>query len=583
MTTQRQYIALGGGIDTETAVLAVAPGFVREAWNFEQAVDGGYKRIAGYERYDGRPAPSEAQYATLPVTLTGSLAVGASVTGSATGATGVVLRTRTGEIDVYLANGTDFETGEALVVAGTPVGSISGFVQTGIDPEVQADAADIRRALIQAVPGEGPIRGVVKYGGSVFAFRDAATSKRMYKATPAGWVLVATPSLQKGGNLECVPYNFGDGVKLYGCDGVNKAFCFDGATYTEITTGMTDDRPQHIAAHQNHLFLAFGHSVQHSSIGDPMTYSPVLGALEINVGAPVTNMVPQPGQQGAGAMAIATESSLFILYGTSSANWSLVTLQSEMGALPGSMQNIGVAFMLNPMGVTILGQSQEYGNFAHSVISNRANSWLRRYGQTLTGTTLHRRKNQYRLFFGNRGLFVTVQGRKVMGIMPVDLQTSVSCCYTSPDDEFFFGDENGFVFQGERGASFDGQPIISLLIFPFNSAKSVRQRKRYRRLLVEVDADSPVEMTANFTLSYGDFDVMGASGVLNQQGFSLATWDSAAWDVDVWDGGLSPIARIELDGTGENLGLTLGHVGRALNAFTLRSFILEFSARRGER
>lgn len=578
MTTQRQYVALGGGIDTETPVLSVAPGFVREAWNYEQAVDGGYRRIDGIERFDGQPAPSGATYLTFLATITGTITVGSTLTGVTSGATGKALAVRAGEIDVTAIVGT-FLSGET-VNAGVAVLTSTGL--PGTDALIQADAADVRRALIQAVPGSGPVRGVFKFSNVVYAFRNnaAGTAKKLFRATSTGWVEVTTPALNPGGVLETVTYNFGSGSAIYGCDGANKAFKFDGTTYTQITTGMADDRPQHIAAHQNHLFLAFGHSAQHSPIGDPLaTWSPVLGAGEINVGAVITNMVPQPGQQGSGAMAISTATSLFVLYGTSSANWSLVTLQSEVGARPGSMQNVGVAFMMGDMGVTVIGQSQAYGNFAHSIISHRAQSWIDRFGQNLTASTVHRSKNQYRLFFGTRALFITVRGQEVAGMMPIEFPVDVFCCTTTPEDETFIGASDGFVYQADSGDSFDGAVIDSILVFPFNSNKSVRQRKRYRRLLAEISSQIPVQMTANFSLAYGDFDIEP----LSQIGFSSADWDVATWDVETWDGGVGPIARVDLDGTGENISIALSHSGRATPAFSIRSFILEFSLRRSER
>jgi len=583
MSLQRQYVALGGGIDTETPMLSVPAGFVREAWNFEQAIHGGYSRVAGYERVDGRPAPSEATYVELP--FLGLVALGSEVVGVTSGATGTVIGVSDESISVGQVTGV-FDANEDIEVSSVVVGSITGEPLVGGDLDILAIAADIRRDVIQPVPGSGPIRGVFKLAGSVFAFRDDALVevKRLYRTSAGGWVEVTTPDLLPGGFLQTTSYNFGSGETMFGCDGTNKAFRFDGTTYTEITTGMTDDRPKYIAAHQNHLFLAFAHSVQHSAIGDPMDWTPLLGAGEINVGAPVTNMFPQPGSQGSGALAISTDGSLFVLYGTSAGNWSLVPLQSEVGAKDGSMQNIGVAFMLSDMGVTIIGQSQEYGNFAHSVVSARANGWMRQFAGNVTASTIHHAKNQYRLFFGTRGLFITVQGRKVMGMMPVEFPDAVRCCTTTADDEFYWGGDLGYVYRGERGSSFDGAEIGSLMTFPFNSSKTLRQRKRYRRMLVELTAEYPVEMTANFTFAHGDSDILFHEAPANQINVAgNANWDQAIWDISSWDGGINPIARIELEGVGDDIAVALSHSSRTSPAFAIRSFILEFSPRRGER
>ena len=55
-------IQLQGGLDLVTPTLSLPPGVARDSVNFEVAITGGYSRIPGYERYDGRPNPSDAIY-----------------------------------------------------------------------------------------------------------------------------------------------------------------------------------------------------------------------------------------------------------------------------------------------------------------------------------------------------------------------------------------------------------------------------------------------------------------------------------------------------------------------------------------
>mgnify|MGYP000966022289 CR=1 FL=1 len=51
---QYDLIRLRGGLDQVTPTLSLPPGFVRRSTNFEASITGGYTRIAGYERFDGR-------------------------------------------------------------------------------------------------------------------------------------------------------------------------------------------------------------------------------------------------------------------------------------------------------------------------------------------------------------------------------------------------------------------------------------------------------------------------------------------------------------------------------------------------
>lgn len=58
---KQEIIAFGGGFDTETPPLSLPSGFCRSApQNFECGALGGYLRVLGDERFDGRPKPSAA-------------------------------------------------------------------------------------------------------------------------------------------------------------------------------------------------------------------------------------------------------------------------------------------------------------------------------------------------------------------------------------------------------------------------------------------------------------------------------------------------------------------------------------------
>jgi len=88
---QYDLIRLGGGLDQVTPTLSLPPGFARKAANFEASITGGYTRIVGYERYDGRPSPSSAIYVILICSLTGTVAVGNTIIGQSSAATGKVI------------------------------------------------------------------------------------------------------------------------------------------------------------------------------------------------------------------------------------------------------------------------------------------------------------------------------------------------------------------------------------------------------------------------------------------------------------------------------------------------------------
>jgi hypothetical protein len=191
-----------GGLDLASPALDIQTGNAIVAVNYEPGILGGYKRIDGYERLDGRPAPSAATYLYLQGTFP-YVAAGTTVVGATSGATGIVVLCdgtatppTTGSISVSKVSGT-FVAGETIrKLDMTVLGVLSAAIDRGYpdslhDAMALAAAADLYRADIQAVPGTGPVRGVWMYNGVTYAFRDYSISQcRMYKSTGTGWTAI---------------------------------------------------------------------------------------------------------------------------------------------------------------------------------------------------------------------------------------------------------------------------------------------------------------------------------------------------------------------------------------------------------
>lgn len=186
-------IPLVGGVDMVTTPIMLNPGKCIFANNFEPDTNGGYRRMRGIERFDGRPRPSSATYQVFDCIITGPLVVGDTITGSISNATAKV---------AYINDSTKMAvtdvagsfTLESFMVGATEYGSISNItIEGGLTNQEHAQyknaSADIYRASISSVPGSGPVRGVKYYKGNVYAFRDnaGATACVMHKATASGW------------------------------------------------------------------------------------------------------------------------------------------------------------------------------------------------------------------------------------------------------------------------------------------------------------------------------------------------------------------------------------------------------------
>lgn len=201
------FFPLEGGLNLISPAITAPSGSAIAAKNYEP-IERGYGFVAGFERYDGQPAPSDASYWILNFDA-GSAAIseGDTVTGATSSATGKAL------IDAVVTSGS---YGGADAAGYLVLTVVSGAFQNDENLQVSAatkcvadgtatergasndtddttwirDAIETARALIAKPTGSGKTRGGFVYNGSRYCFRDNAggTAGQLYKATTAGWV-----------------------------------------------------------------------------------------------------------------------------------------------------------------------------------------------------------------------------------------------------------------------------------------------------------------------------------------------------------------------------------------------------------
>jgi hypothetical protein len=668
---------LQGGLDQVTPMLSLPPGVCRAASNFEHSITGGYTRIAGYDRFDGRPNPSDAVYLLMSITLTGSIVVGNTITGASSAATGKIIAVDGSSFAVTRVTGTFLNT-ENVNVGGVSQGSIASILGISSDSYTDAlyrlDAADDYRADIQVVPGSGSILGVAYYDGTVYAWRNNAgnTAAAMYKSSGSGWAAVSLGfelafdtgsieitanqtinggtsgatgvvkrvvlesgswgagtatgrlifasitgtfvntehlrvgvtkyahavgtqtaiTLAKDGRFETVVANFGGGLtnkKLYGCDGKNRAFEFDGTTYVPIKTGMSTDTPTHIAFHKQHLFLSFSHSLQFSALGDPYQWSPLLGAGELAMNDTITNLVVMPGDQSTGALGVYTRSDTSILYGTDSSTFKLTNFNTGTGAIAFTAQVLDQAYVLDDRGVIGLNATLNYGNFTPTSLTMNLRPFVQIRRNLATASVVNREKSQYRVFFSDgTGLYLTVLNGKFLGAMPVQFSHPVTCAVEGekPDgsEVCYFGSTNGFVYRLDVGTSFDGGVIPASFNLVINSISSPRVLKRYRKASVEMAGDSFAEFAFGYDLGYrSEYIDQPLDQDISTNLRAGFYWDGFVWDNFVWDGSDVSPSEVEVSGTAENIAVRFTSVSNLFQPFTVNSVILHYTPRRGLR
>jgi len=348
------------------------------------------------------------------------------------------------------------------------------------------------------VPGEGDILGVHIYNGKIYAFRNAVggATAVMFESEGEGWTSKKT-GLTPDGSYEFDSYNFSGTEKMYGVSGVHKAFEWDGTTWTDITTGMPDDTPDHIVGHQNHLFLAFGPSLQFSSLGDPTgTWSVVTGAGEILIGDGITGFAKVAGGS-TGALLTFSRNSTSVLYGSSASDFVYSAMKEygrKVGAIAGTIQQIGsrVKF-IDDRGVMDFARSQDFGDFQDAVQSNLIKNIISTKRTEVVQSCVIRAKSQYRVFFSDGwGVAATLDGNKIQGwteiYFPNPVKKVVSGEDSTGNELIVFGSTDGYIYQMESGDSFGGNNIEAYALTAFTNVGYLRRDKRFRRALFDMQA-----------------------------------------------------------------------------------------------
>lgn len=638
---------LGLGVDTESTSLDAKPGSARAAFNYEVAFGGGFERVRGFERFDGRPRPSDALYVTLsPVAALTGVVAGDLLTGQTSGASGTVVYAGPDFVGTYfvaLAAVTGaFSATETLLESGNPVG-----VNTPATPAIGSDqdnrlydlVAAVRRLPIQKPAGSGAIRGIAALGSDVFAWRDnaAGTACEIHKASASGWQVVplhyvfsftggstayaeggnltqgsvtavirrvvltsgawgtsnaagymvvqqpaggsgnfangaaagsgvctltgvpATSALAKqtllpGGRVETITHNFygsSSTRRLYGCDGVNTEFEFDGATLVPILTGSTQ-RATFVAEHAACLWFAVKSSLMKSVAADPYKWAAVAGAAEFAVGADITGLAANKGAADSSSLLVTAENSAHILYGSTTATFKLDLLSDVAGSKAYSLQSIGTALGYDQAGFRLIKPMVTYGNFLWDIRSRKVDSLAR--DRTPVCSLYSSALSRYRCFFSDGTALSGTQIEKDrIAWCPISLGFTPAVAYSGEvagKTRTFYGSSDGWVFEADVGRSFDGGPIQCALRLVTLDAGSPMLEKQFRDMAVEARAGGAFTLYASAEFDDGDPQNSPVSAMAMSMPGNGGQWDVTAWDRSRWDAAGLMSKVVEIPGMG---------------------------------
>lgn len=394
-------------------------------------------------------------------------------------------------------------------------------------------------------------------------------------------------TLPPGGRYFFDNYNFSgrsDQERMYGVNGVGFGFEWDGEILVPIHTGMgDDDKPIRLGIHRNHLFFAFpGGSLQHSSIRNPYEWQIITGAGELGIGSEISDLLPSVSS----AMVIFSTDKVAVLYGDDASNWILKVLTDDSGAMPYTAQMIGSPMYMDNVGIRSVDTTEQFGDFNIGTITRMVEPIFRenrRRGIEPVASMRVRAKDMYRLYFSDGSGLAIYFGREAPEVMPFKLPFAPTCAVSGKKADggeiLLVGAPDGFVYELDKGTSFDGDPIQALCRLPFNHIGDPTRIKRWMKAIVEVDGGPTTELGIISEFSYADpyqppsveysFNVRGAGGF----------WDDMRWDEFYWSTPIEGRVEAFIDGLGRNMSIAITSESATEDAHVLQGLIIHFANR----
>lgn len=568
MSQRPQTILLRGGLDLITPQIAMPDGRAIAALNYEPD-DIGYTSTAGYERFDGRTPPSDgadaAQIAALrsqigevpgsgPVrgvwVFQGTLLAfrDTTVGGAAmykSSAAGWVRQTF-GHVLEFVSGTNEFFEGET-VAGGT-----------------SSATATIKRVVVRAGAWDGTAEGYLVLSDVVGTFQsaEAISSSSGDAAVVAAQVAI---DLYPGGSYDFVEHNFYGAARiprLYFTNGAGTAFEWDGQTLVPIRTGVNvgdavgllltaggppdrvltaagdrivfpveNDIPAHVRVFRNHLFLGYEiGAIVFSAPGEPIDYRTTLGAGEFSFGGALNGMV-----LASTALILTGSNRIEYVAGNDADDFQKLEITTSAGAMRKTMQVAGESpIYLDDAGLRRLSASSAYGDFKLGTLTRLVEPLLRKKrlaGIAPATAIVVKAKDHYRLYWADGSGVALYMGRKDPEILPFKLPATFFCSCAGETDSgmgervFAGSASDGYVYELNKGTSFDGAAIDTYLRLAFNDLSAPSQRKVFHRYAGDVVCEDDITVGIKFDIDYATGDAGAQVNETVDAGAPIVTTD----------------------------------------------------------
>lgn len=564
---QTYVSVMAGGLVTNVDPLTQSNNFSGSAVrlvNMEPSLEGGYRRISGFEN----------SYGTLPGT---GKVLGLSVNGDinqgvlgcrapSSGSNYLHWYNHYYDVPLGTGEGSGFTVGE----------TVTGVVSSGDSTAVAASGTVISKTADAIVVNFGRIPDNIFATGNVLTGgTSSATGTVSSTPTVIGWTAVTTagsPTMTGVDVVRFERYNWTEEILLL-TDGVNPAAKYNGTTYTQITHTNAPNNPKFSSAFANHLWLAGDpdepFNIYFSSPNADTDFDPANGAGVVNIGFTVTQLKAFRNQ-----LYVFGQNQIKRIIGDNFSNFTVENVTNDLGCVaPDTVVEFGGDIIfLGPDGIRPISGTSRIGDVELETVSREIQKTFENYTANEDVTKLKalviRRKSQFRLFFeANTSLSLLAAIRKgptaqstfeYSQLVGVEA-TAVASGYIGQFEFVLHGDSTGKVHKQEEGDSFAGSEIFSVYQTPYYFMGDPEVRKVFYKVKTFLKTEGEALINVGIDFNFGD------SEINTPENFSLTTagaaslFDNASTifdTTDIYDGNPSPTRSTNISGSGDSISVS---------------------------
>jgi hypothetical protein len=571
-----------GGLVANRSTFIMQPGQALQLENFEPDIEGGYKRILGFQKHIRQVVPytSSSSEQVLMVTNFDNKVVAARGTKIWSSASTIL--------------GTDSTSAIAADTSMTGSGTITVESTTGFSSSgtLQINDEQFTYTGVTATT----FTGVTRAANSTTAAAHTQSGNTSLTPVSESWTSRDT-GRTSATKYSFERFNFDGNDKLIIVDGANDPTVFNTSLAATDVTESSVEGASLVVAYREHMFYAGMSStpqeVVFSQPFDEDAFNSGSGAGSIKVDDTIVGL-----KVFRESLFIFCENRIFKVTGSSSSDFTVAPVTRDIGCINGNtiQEFAGDLIFLGPDGLRTVAGTAKIGDVELGTISANVQSI---FDDNIDNSSNFEslvipNKTQYRLFFSkedsaeNRteGIICVLKSQSsgqsgyefstTKGIKPSSTDTFV----TTGDVLVLHGGFDGFIYRQEQGTTFNGEAINGRYRSPDLTMNDPGIRKHMQRVIVNYKPESTIDADLFVRYDYESSDSARPAAYALDSTNIAGIYGTSTYGTPTYGGPSQPLVRQPVEGSGFAVALRVNDGGTTA-AYSLKGFQLEYQL--GER